>query len=188
MRKASPTFIRLLPVALLTGTFLSLLVFSCKKYEDKVGPSDPRLSRLYCNDPEAVNFNWDFPGTPDNSVCLYPADAFKGQYRFTDSIYNSASQLVLQRQYTLDLYALSRSRLALLGFCGPSDTVKLTASRFFRATVDTTVLKGQALCRPQDTLSGYLTRTAPDAQHLHFFFTVTTDTGFTFHMGTAVKQ
>lgn len=188
MRKAFPSIAKYLPIALVTSAALCLGALSCKKYEDKPGPDDPRLTRPYCNDPEAVNYNWDFPGKPDNTVCRYPSDIFAGRYAFTDSVYNSANSLVLQRQYTLDLVARSRSQMALLGFCGPTDTVRMTATRFFRATVDTTIEGGQPFCRPLDTLSGYITRTAADERRLKFFFAVVSDTGLTYHRGTAVKQ
>ena len=46
----------------LTGIIL-LVAASCSKYTDDPGETDPRLSRKYCNDPEAVNYNRDFPGT-----------------------------------------------------------------------------------------------------------------------------
>src|SRR5438132_180001 len=80
---------------------ISLLLAACKKYVDEPGKSDPRLSRKYCNDPEAVNFNRDFPGTADNSVCFFPSDAFKGTYTFTDSIYIGKD--TLKRALTLNI-------------------------------------------------------------------------------------
>lgn len=188
MRKASPIFFTYLPAALVAGLSLCLLALSCKKYEDKPGPDDPRLVRPYCNDPEAVNYNWDFPGKPDNSVCKYPADVFAGRYQFNDSIYDAGNSLVLRQQYTLTLTARSRSALDITGFCGPGDAIKMTASRFFRASVDTTIEAGQPFCRSLDTLSGYITRTAADDTRLKFFFTVVSDTGLSYHQGTAIKQ
>src|SRR5947208_3141374 len=84
------------PIVLMALGVLFLISASCKKYTDQPGKSDPRLARKYCNDPSAVNYNRDFPGTEDNSICYYPTDVFKGQYTFTDSIYSGASVLVSQ--------------------------------------------------------------------------------------------
>src|SRR4051812_10618768 len=79
-----------IPVILL----LLALFMACKKDAD---PSAPRPGALdttfYCNDPDAVNYNWGFPGTPDNSKCYYPSDIYAGTYSFTDSVYNIDNSL-----------------------------------------------------------------------------------------------
>src|ERR1043165_5567011 len=80
----------ILSLALVMG-----FAFSCKKWQDPAPKEDPRLTRHYCNDPSAVNYNWDFPGKPDNSVCFYPADLFAGTYMFYDTVSASQSDLYL---------------------------------------------------------------------------------------------
>lgn len=166
---------------------LILLVASCKKYMDEPGKNDPRLSRKYCNDPEAVNFNRDFPGTEDNSVCYYPSDAFKGSYRFTDSIYIGSDTIL--RPLTISITAQSKTKFSLTGLCDGSPTpVTFTATRVLRASVDTTIVEGQALCRPKDTVSGYIIQPLSDSTQIHFYLTVVSDTGTARHEGTAYRQ
>ena len=167
-----------------------LLAASCEKYEDVPGQSDPRLSRKYCNDPEAVNFNRDFPGTADNSVCFYPADAFAAQYSFIDSIYDGGNKLLAEVPLLLTISADSRTKMSMTGFCpGSTNPIKLTANQQLRAFVDTTVLNGQLLCRVKDTLSGYISQKTPgDTLRLKLTFTVVSDTGLNYHEGTAYRQ
>jgi hypothetical protein len=167
---------------------LVLSVVGCKKYKDEPGGSDPRLSRSYCNDPEAVNYNHDFPGTADNSVCYYPTDAFKGNFLFVDSVYTGATNLVAQNTFQLQLTGESRTKLLVGGFCGGGELLKFTANRALRANSDTTVLNGQLMCRVKDTMSGYITRSLADSTRLKFYFTVVSDTGITQHRGTAYRQ
>ncbi len=165
------------------------MLTACSKYKDEPGGSDPRLSRKYCNDPEAVNYNFDFPGTADNSVCYYPADAFSGVYSFKDSVYSTPGTLVRQDSILLRFFALSRVRIAISGFCpGGSDSLHFTANRTLRASGDTTIVTGQRLCRDRDTLSGYITKSLGDSSRLRFFLTVVSDTGTTTHQGTAYRQ
>ena len=162
---------------------------ACKKYTDEPGQYDSRLSRKYCNDPLAVNFNRDFPGTPDNSVCYYPADVYKGQYTFIDSIYSGNNILMAEVPLVLNFSASSQTRLTLSGFCGSGgSSITLTANRQLRANADTTVGTGQLLCRSKDTVSGYISQLAGDSTKLHFFFTVVSDTGVAFHQGTGYRQ
>jgi hypothetical protein len=169
---------------------LSFGFSSCKPVSYTVPAPDTLLTRFYCNDPEAVNFNWGFPGRPDNALCFYPADVFTGTYRFIDSIYfadgklDSAGSL---RQYMLNLVPLSRRQFALYGFCS-SDSLRLSADRFFRASLDTTALKGQIFCRQQDTVSGNITRSLEDSTRLSIFFTVVSNMGTATHRGTAYRQ
>jgi len=61
-------------------------ILGCTKWTDTQNASDPRLTQKYCNDPFAVNYNWGFPGIPDNSTCVFPSDVYVGTYVFHDSI------------------------------------------------------------------------------------------------------
>ncbi|MBS1615834.1 MAG: hypothetical protein JST06_06905 [Bacteroidetes bacterium] len=159
---------------------------ACKKYEDKPGQYDPRLSSKYCNDPAAVNYNYGFPGTPDNSVCFYPADVFQGSYQFVDSIYSN-DKLVAEVPLVLQASKQDETRFVVTGFCNGS-TLKFTANRALFAYADTVVGNGQVLCRPQDTLSGTLIQRLSDSVRLSVYFTVSSDTGSTIHQGTAYRQ
>ena len=168
----------------------ALLIAACKKKPDPVGDTtDPRLDKPYCNVPEAVNYNWDFPGTADSSVCFYPSDVFVGNYRFVDTIYYPDYTLAAVDTLNLQVTAATRSRLLIAGFCDGNQTLKLVANRNLRATLDTVVGLGQTLCRPLDTVSGYISRLLTDtAGHVNFYFTVVADTSVTLHQGTAVKM
>lgn len=178
----------------------ALVVYSCDKWEDPKGTEDPRIDeRTYCNDPLAVNYNWNFPGKPDSTTCFYPTDVFKGTYLFRDSIYrgdNTFDSAASQQIYTISLLAYDENKFALIGFCGVSDSLKFTAERStYRANADSTILAaddqfnyGQFFCRMEDTLSGYLTKDRYDSSKLYIQLTVVSDTGVNFHRGTAIKQ
>jgi hypothetical protein len=174
-----------------------LLLASCKKWEDKAAPGDNRLgSKKYCNDPGAVNYNWDFPGIPDNTVCFYPTDVFNGRYLILDSIFYTAGYAYARTDsIILNLVPQSRSKLqvtALKGWC-PDKILNFTADRFFKATADSTllpdsvVMTGQLFCRDKDTISGFISRKQADSNHIRINFTVLTDTGISFHVGTGTK-
>jgi hypothetical protein len=172
---------------LIGGILSVLLIGGCQKYEDVPGQYDPRLDRKYCNDPEAVNFNFDFPGTADNSVCYYPADVFAGTYSFIDSVYTSANKMAFSKQLTLAVQAQGHGKFDLSGFCS-GNTLHFTVNRTLKASADSTVPNGHTLCRVQDTVSGYLIRKLGDSTRLHVLLTVVSDTGATIHQGTAYKQ
>ncbi|RYD51949.1 MAG: hypothetical protein EOP52_07125 [Sphingobacteriales bacterium] len=164
---------------------------SCKQVENTYNVTDPRLdSNRYCNDPEAVNYNWNFPGKPDNTVCVYPADLFKGNFLFNDSVTRedgSLDSVASTKQYLLTIAATGNNRVTLTGFC--SQALVLTAPRTgFRALLDTTVGKGQLFCRPADTINGSLQRDLADTVGLRIAFTVISDTGTRVHYGTATRQ
>jgi len=173
------------------------LLASCKKWKDEKGPTDPRLSRKYCNDPEAVNYNWDFPGTPDNTVCFYPADGFKGKYGFIDSVFNAADNKFIKAiNYTLYFGPRGKQKFAVSGFCSNTDSVFFTSNRYYKSLGDTTVRynvdtatgAGQLFCRVQDTLTGSIDRIGTNDSFFNISLRVVSDTGITLHTGTAVKQ
>lgn len=181
---------------------LLLIVYSCKKWSDPHPPRDPILDqRKYCNDPDAVNYNWGFPGTADSTVCFYPSDLFQGTWLFTDSVYNSQDQFDSAGSlvtYTLHFFGYNKKKLALTGFCGPADSLILTAERSsFRAYADTTIMTsdttfgyGQFFCRTLDTLTGFFTKDLTDSlgNRMLIDLRVVSDTGINFHRGTAYRQ
>lgn len=169
--------------------FLSFGFTSCKPESYSATAPDTLNHRFYCNDPEAVNYNWGFPGKQDNSICRYPTDFFTGTYRYIDSVYlsdgsfDSAGSLA---QYILSFQTQSRQKLALYGFCG--DPLSLTAGRYFRATLDTSILGGQLSCRALDTISGSISRSLEDSTRLLVSFNIVSDSGVAAHRGTAYRQ
>jgi hypothetical protein len=168
----------------------SLLSFSaCQPTDYTATAPDTLNTRFYCNDPEAVNYNWGFPGRPDSSICRYPSDYFSGTFSYFDSIYladgkfDSAGSL---RRYMLSLQGINRRQFSVSGFCA-GGSLLLTGSRYFTASFDTTTLRGQPFCRMQDTISGTITRRLEDTTRLRISFTVVSDTGTATHRGTAYR-
>ncbi|MBL7717390.1 MAG: hypothetical protein JNL72_01035 [Flavipsychrobacter sp.] len=167
---------------------LPALLVSCSKQMDPQAMSYEGQDTLYCNDPEAINYNHKFPGTADNMVCLYPTDVFVGRYYLEDSVYTAdfASYYVIKD--TVNIYQLTKTKMAVVGFCGPFDSLKLTAGRYYRATLDSSSANGQPLCSPKDTISGTFSRVAFDSTIVRLDLTMMSDTaGLKYHKGTAKK-
>ena len=166
--------------------------FSCKKWTDPTPVNDPRLTNPYCNDPTAVNYNWGFPGKPNNTVCFYPTDVFRGSYMIKDTVFQvSTGYILYSDSFVLQVYALSHTKIAALGFCSAADSLKLTAGLSYIATLDTLVgdsvtNQGQFWCRLRDTVSGTMYDSPIDSL-LHINFQIVSDTGITTHIGTGKK-
>jgi len=193
-------------LALLLFSAAGFLLYSCAKYKDSKGYTDPRLTRPYCNDPAAVNYNDSFPGRPDDSTCIYPADEFAGTYIFHDSIYNDSNLFIAYDSLVLRIKAVNDSQFAMLGF--NNDTIHwdtLTAQITLTAYVDTskpwgidtnTGVAGWLMYTTPspcgglacDTLSGTMTRDPIDTSIVHVSFVVVGSTGANTHAGTAYKQ
>ncbi len=126
---------------------LGMSIPSCKKYQDPDPIDDPRLDTSYfCNDLLAVNYNWGFPGTPDNSLCIYPTSGFEGDYRVEDSVYNSGDSLLYADAYTdVRIDALNKSYVSLKNYC-PADSLLLLCTRFLQITTDTINQKNYDVC------------------------------------------
>ena len=177
------------PLLILAVISTLLSSSACQPTDYNVAAPDTLNGRIYCNDPEAVNYNWGFPGRPDSSLCRYPSDFFSGSFSYVDSIYladGSFDSVGSLRQYPLLLQGLNRRQFSLSGFC-TGGSLRLTADRYFNASLDTTTLYGQPFCRAQDTISGTVTRRLEDSTRLRIFFTVISDTGTSTHRGTAYR-
>jgi hypothetical protein len=185
--------------ATLLLTLATVIFFSCKKYKDPAPTTDPRLTNPYCNDPEAVNYNWGFPGKPDNSICFYPSDLFAGNYYCHDTVYVTSSGLLISTDsFYINISRLSatnHSKIGLKGFpCDPNMTLMLTAGYTYDAVTDTligdstTLHRGQQFCSPHDTITGTITRDRVSDTVLHLSFQVFgSDTSQYTHTGTAKK-
>jgi hypothetical protein len=174
---------------------VAITVYSCKKWEDPAPTNDPRISNPYCNDPEAVNYNWGFPGKPDNSVCVYPADLFAGNYKVHDTIYKADEDLFLRADsMDVQLVKLSNTKLSVIGMCPGGAIIRITAATRYGAWVDTTagdslsLHPGHIFCRQQDTVTGTLSRDRVDSSLMYMDLTVWADTGATIHRARAVKK
>lgn len=173
------------------GFFCLLVLVSmvaCKRYTDPDPFTDDRLTNPYCNDPSAVNYNWGFPGKPDNSVCVYPTQLFEGQYIVNDTVWSTTQAPLLVSEFPLTITAIDTVKLQLKGFC---DTVIHTAraSRFLQFNLDTVVGYGQQYCAGKDTLMVSGSKAfISDTNGFDITYTLFTDTGVVQHRGRATKQ
>jgi hypothetical protein len=165
-----------------------LFLVSCKKYKDPAPFTDDRIKNKYCNDPSAINYNWDFPGIPDNTVCIYPADIFKGNYFYRDSILNLEGGVLKTDSFPITITQLDSTHLTIAGFCG-SNSHSAKATRFFSFVLDSLVGYGQVFCNNKDTISGGGSKfSLSDTSTIQFDYILQTDTGVVIHQGTATKQ
>lgn len=167
---------------------------SCKKWEDPAPVDDARISRPYCNDPTAVNYNWNFPGKPDNTTCYYPSDLFVGNYTLNDTIYDDKDVYLAALTRDISLTKVSYNQVAVNGLCDFGSNLVVTAWAPYFAAVDTTVgdtlseSQGQLFCRTQDTVTGYFSRDKIDSSLVYIELTVKSDTGRTIHRAFARKK
>lgn len=168
-------------------------IYSCKKYTDPVSKVDPRLTQLYCNDPTAVNYNWNFPGTPDSTVCFYPTDVFQGTYELKDSVFFDSSHIfIAANSFFVTFTKHTKTKMAVVGFCPWGDSILLTAGPNYSASLDTVVgdstthALGQVICGSADTISGVVYKDEINDSILYFSLRVSSDTGvITNHVGRA---
>lgn len=179
--------------AFIAITCSALLLLSCAKWKDKAPYTDPNLTNPYCNDPNAVNYNWGFPGKPDNTTCFYPTDIFSGTYVFVDSVYLLPDIIYVSTQTeTLHINKIDQTKLSITGFCSGGNVLNFHADKSYVATIDTTVgdtvtARGQLMCRTVDTVNGSITKDRLVDSLLHISFQVISDTGITNHIGNAKK-
>ena len=183
--------------------FVSILIFltaatamllSCAKWKDPK-PVNLHLTNPYCNDPAAVNYNWGFPGKPDNTICYYPNTLFLGTYMMHDSMYRDTLFIGADSfLINVTISDTSHTKVFVSGFCN-TGTLRFTAAPTYVATVDTTVgdtttlHQGQPFCVLTDTLSGTITKSILDSPTVLFIsFQVASDTIITTHTGRAIKQ
>lgn len=174
---------------------LIALVFSCKKWEDPAPQDHPEINNPYCNDPDAVNYNWGFPGKPDNTTCFYPSDLFAGTYRFRDSLYNAADELFLAADSgDLVITKIDARHISVSGLCGSGQAISFTAGAAYQAVVDTlvgdstTLSAGQIFCRQQDTVNGTFSRDRVDSSLIYIRLSIANDTGGVIMIGRARKK
>lgn len=157
MNKASSIF-KVALIALLSISSFSIT--SCLKESDPPGASvDPNLKDFYCNDPRAINYNWNFPGIPNDSICIYPIDLYEGQWILNDSIFFTDKELdtflvnTVQFEKTEDSLLI---HLSLKGLCNNDNPIFITTDKFGNAEIDSMDIhnSGQLFCMPEDTITG----------------------------------
>jgi hypothetical protein len=168
---------------------ICLSLFSaCQKWEDKPG-TDTGLTNRYCNVPAAINYNHNFPGIEDNSVCVFPSGPYIGNYVFTDSVfYPEVDTAVIFPQISFSISKRNDTQVYVNNFCSSGNQLAFSANRYFRAISDTVIGPGtQLMCRSLDTLSGTMEYRPADSS-IYLEFMVVSDTGMTTHRGRAYKK
>lgn len=145
---------------LITVAVCGTLIASCLKTEDPEPANPPDgLTGHYCNDPNAINYNWGFPGIEDSTVCVYPVDSFLGQWTLTDSVFHPDSSF----NYTdtqIILFASTedsvRTHLKISGLCNNGNNLLATADKYGHAVIDSmnNQVAGQFFCSQADTVTG----------------------------------
>ena len=167
--------------------FILLLAASCKPYTDPDPLTDPRISNPYCNDPTAINYNWGFPGIPDNSTCIYSSDLFVGNYIWRDSTVNSPGAVVAYDSVFATVTKIDSIHFNIAGRCGYD--LKLTADKFLNIVIDSIDGNGQKFCKPSDTIVGSgLKLSFSDTTNFILNYTIFSDTGATAHESIFIKQ
>lgn len=168
-------------------SLLLVLMGSCKKYQDPAPFTDPRLTNPYCNDPAALNYNWGFPGVPDNAICIYPSTIFSGNYTYYDSTYNEAGEVTGSDSFLLTITAVDTSKVTIVGFCG-TNTLQAKADKYYKLRIDSTFSQGQHLCSTSDTITGSGSKKNISDSTIKLSFQLNESTGITHHAGLAIKQ
>ncbi|HTO14720.1 MAG TPA: hypothetical protein VLZ83_03070 [Edaphocola sp.] len=169
---------------------------ACEKYKDPK-EKDLGLTREYCNDPSAINYNDSFPGVPNNSVCIFPTDLFEGNWHFQDSVFTPDGTFLNSETYILTFTAKDPSqdslkrKLTLTGLC-PSVNINLSANRYGLALTDTLIPYtdgGQFFCQNTDTISGQF-KVIRDSlnNNMKINFTIHAPDNQFLHIGKAIKQ
>ncbi len=173
-----------------TFFFLCLFsfLFSCKKYKDPNPITDPRIKNHYCNDPSAVNFNWDFPGIADNTVCIYPSDIFEGNFKLYDTTINDLDSVLKTDSFNIEISKVDTTKLTLSGFCG-TKIFTAKANRYMKFELDSIISFGQSFCNSTDTIigNGYR-KTFADTASFYFNYLLQTPTGIEKHKTFAIKK
>lgn len=184
-----PRVMKVYKITLSLGCLLVLLgTNSCDKWIDEKAP-DIGLDKKYCNIPDAVNYNWNFPGIADSSVCYYPADVFKGDFILYDTIRGNNDSFISAQTRQLHIEADGKEKIIIGGFCDNTGNLYFTANRYLRAVSDTTLANegGQLICRETDTLFGEISRII-NTDTFSINFTVYNDTGTIRHKGVFYKN
>lgn len=174
---------------------LLAVLYGCVKSEPYNEVNDAQFAGQYCNDPIAINYNQGFPGTANNKICIYPTDVFRGTFKLRDSIYNGEFELDTVIEYLVTFHPASLTKVKMTGLCSYGDTVRLTADRYYKATVDSTVLpmnagliEGHSFCRAIDTIMGSVSKYIDDSNKIRINFIIASDTGINYHIGTGLKH
>jgi hypothetical protein len=170
---------------------LSLLVIiitnliACKPYKDPA-PKDLGLTNPYCNNPFAVNFNWGFPGKPDNSVCIFPAQVFAGTYKLYDSITSNNAATIFNDSSTISLVRINDSTLTLSNHCAGNNYV-VRATKTLQFYVDSSTMLGAPFCNG-DTIAGLARKLNINDSIVTYTYDLNNNGGIVKHKAILIKQ
>ncbi len=167
--------------------FILLFAAACKPYQDPDPITDPRINNPYCNVPSAINYNWGFPGIPDNSTCIYAADLFQGNYIWRDTIRDGNGAAISFDSVFATVTKIDSNRLNISGRCGYD--LKLTADRFLNIVIDSLDGNGQKFCSPTDTIIGSgLKISFSDTTNFILNYRIESDSVISTHEAIFIKQ
>jgi hypothetical protein len=178
--------------ALRLVTFIMLytiIIIGCVKYKDPTPITTDKLTTPYCNILTAVNYNWGFPGVPNNSICTYPADLFLGTYIFYDSVLNAVAEYVPFDSNIIEISKVSDSTILIKGLCGSnSSTFSAKATKNYRFSLDSNTTLGQVFCSNNDTINGFGMKNFYNDSNFKFSYNLINNAIITEHKGTFKKQ
>lgn len=176
----------------ITAALSAMILYACSKYKDPPNANPVETGRHYCNDSRAINYNWGFPGTPDNDTCVYPVDSMLGNWKFTDSIFlpNGNLQEVTTRNLNFTSTEDTVFRhMAVSGWCSGAP-IHITVDKYSFAYTDTLIegAYGQLLCAVTDTVTGNFKKREAQRDTMDIDLTLSAPEGVTRHKGIALRQ
>lgn len=176
---------------LLLATTAAALLTHCRKPLEQTRP-EADLTRKYCNDPRAINYNDSFPGIPDNSRCTYPDEQFIGVWWMTDSVFrmDSTFHALIEQEISFEARSdTNRNKIALQDWC--TGSIQLKADRYGRAVVINTLSypdSAQVACGT-DSLMGFVKYRWNTIDTLEIFMTQKPEVGTKYyHKAMAVRK
>lgn len=170
-----------------------ILGVSCSTYTDPEKPDiDDQLQNKYCNIPTAVNYNWNFPGKEDNSICFYSWDFYEGRWQFINDVYaanNNVEKLysdTIVLSFSKNAADTAKAEMQVSGWCG-SGNFNILIDRFYIAKTDTMPngFNYQIVCL--DTISGTLEKNIMDTSTLSLKMSVLSPNGQFNYIGIGTK-
>ncbi len=94
----------------------------------------------------AVNYNWGFPGTPADSLCIFPATVLEGTYTVYDSLYDAADSFQSASIYLgVSLTQIGKQSVRMSQYC--SDDITLLCDAYLNILNDTAQRQNWVMCQ-----------------------------------------
>lgn len=176
-----------------SAILMALLGVGCSTYTDPEKPDiEDELQNKYCNIPTAVNYNWNFPGKEDNSICFYSWDLYEGSWQFIYDVYaanNNIDKLfsdTIILSFSKNVADTTKASMQVSGWCA-SGSMNILIDRFYIAKTDTMPngFNYQIVCL--DTLSGTLEKNILDTATLSLKMAVNSPNGQFNYIGVGTK-